>query len=283
MRILVPPELRNEANSQLVQGWRRFSRALPGCDARDLPGLSLAWGNVPYFAWNAVIQSGPVISRDDLADRLERAAAYMNRQGFPGILMLCEDWVPKHLPLEQILEPFQFTQAWKMTGMVAERLLRPVRPMPELEFRRVAEKKTLLDLYDINSLGYGIDLEPGRASTGPAEDWSEDVFGFVAYKGGEPVASAATFPIDGRLYIGMVATVPAAQRRGYAEAVLRHSLHEAARATGLTRTVLHTSDAGLPLYERMGYQATARFAVYRREIATVNDVASYPRGTEEYR
>jgi predicted GNAT family N-acyltransferase len=43
---------------------------------------------------------------------------------------------------------------------------------------------------------------------------------------------------------------------GYAEAVVRHALQQAAAATGVTRTSLDASDAGVPLYAQMGYTDT---------------------------
>jgi len=169
--------------------------------------------------------------------------------------MVCDDWIP---PDARIPLP----PAWKMTGMVADELRPPVRSLPKLDLRRVRDQKTLVDIYDINSAGYDVPPELGRASTGPVEDWDDNTFGYVAYESDQPVACAATFPIDNRLYVGMVATMPHAQRRGYAEMVLRHSLEKAGTATGLRRTVLHASDAGYPIYLRMGYRATSRFSVY---------------------
>jgi ribosomal protein S18 acetylase RimI-like enzyme len=59
-----------------------------------------------------------------------------------------------------------------------------------------------------------------------------------------------------------VATLPEHRRRGYAEAVVRHGLAEARREWGLERTVLHATEAGHPLYQRMGYRDVTRVAFY---------------------
>jgi GNAT superfamily N-acetyltransferase len=246
-----------EANWQLVQAWRLFSRSQPERDLGELAGLKLAWGEVPYFAYNAIIMDGPVASQEEVNRRVGLASEYMSSRKYRGILMVCDDWMPAGARL-------QLNLAWKMRGMVTEELLPPVRSLPKLDMRRVADRKTLLDIYDINCAGYDVPAELGRASTGPVEDWDENTFGYVAYERDEPVACAATFPIDNRLYVGMVATMPHAQRRGYAETALRHSLEEAARATGLRRTVLHASNEGFPIYLRMGYRETSRFSVYMR-------------------
>jgi predicted GNAT family acetyltransferase len=60
----------------------------------------------------------------------------------------------------------------------------------------------------------------------------------------------------------MVATAADHRNKGYAEAVMRHSLARASAATGIRRTVLHASPAGAPLYASMGYRPTARFTMY---------------------
>jgi predicted acetyltransferase len=71
-----------------------------------------------------------------------------------------------------------------------------------------------------------------------------------------------TVPLDGRLYVALVATAHEFRRLGCAEAVMRRSLDIAARATGLVRTVLHASPMGHPLYAQMGYHDTVPFTVY---------------------
>ena len=60
----------------------------------------------------------------------------------------------------------------------------------------------------------------------------------------------------------MVATDPAQNRRGYAEAAMRHALQAAAEAHGELPSVLHATEAGRPLYERMGYATLSRHTFF---------------------
>jgi ribosomal protein S18 acetylase RimI-like enzyme len=92
--------------------------------------------------------------------------------------------------------------------------------------------------------------------------WPGDAYAYLGEMNGVAVTCAATLPVDGRLYVAWVATRPEHHRKGYAEAVMRHSLRVASDATGLQRTVLHATDAGLPVYEAMGYVVTSRFGMY---------------------
>jgi hypothetical protein len=79
---------------------------------------------------------------------------------------------------------------------------------------------------------------------------------WLGYESGTPVSAAATVANDGCLFLALVATTPTAQRKGYGDATVRQALSEGVRATGLTRTVLHASDAGFPV----SASATARCA-----------------------
>ena len=69
---------------------------------------------------------------------------------------------------------------------------------------------------------------------------------------------------DECLYAALVATVPEARGKGYADATLRRSLHRAHEATGFTRTILHATEAGYPVYKRLGYRVAAGFTCYKR-------------------
>lgn len=78
----------------------------------------------------------------------------------------------------------------------------------------------------------------------------------------QPVSTAITFLINDEFYLGLVATLPDYRNQGYAEAVIRHSLEQAAQRYGKKRTALHATPAGFPVYQRMGYQPTAYFRTY---------------------
>jgi predicted acetyltransferase len=88
------------------------------------------------------------------------------------------------------------------------------------------------------------------------------VFSYALYDDDQPASTATVFITENCLNVVCVATVPVFQRKGYAEAVMRHGLNEAIRATGLRRSVLHASEAGRPLYERMGYRTITKFTAW---------------------
>jgi ribosomal protein S18 acetylase RimI-like enzyme len=60
-----------------------------------------------------------------------------------------------------------------------------------------------------------------------------------------------------------VYVAPAWRRRGVGEALMRAVL-DALAARGIRRIVLHASDNGRPLYERLGFVATNEMRLTRR-------------------
>ena len=84
----------------------------------------------------------------------------------------------------------------------------------------------------------------------------------VGWTGGKPASGAAVMMVDGLRYVALVATDPAHQRRGYAEAAMRRALDVAAERHGDVPSFLHATDAGRPIYERMGYTTVTTHTIF---------------------
>jgi GNAT superfamily N-acetyltransferase len=132
-----------------------------------------------------------------------------------------------------------------------------------LRYERVTTEEHLRAYADINSLSYGFPLEAGRAGLAGSALWKGKMHSYLGYENDIPVSAAATVINDGCLFLALVATTPAAQRKGYGEATVRKALFEGARATHLTRTVLHATDAGFPVYQRIGYRKVSTIQAYQ--------------------
>ena len=245
-----------ESVAQAIGAWRAYAAPLPAHEFQEQPGLSIAWGNADLAFYNAIFLT------DRLAGSADRAVRFMGERKVPGMLLLCESLASEHLAGGGL--PPDLVVSFELTGMASDRLVPPVAPRPLPEYRRTNNSELAAALSDINSHAYGSDVESGRAVMANPLLWGGDTWGYVAFEGDRPVASAATFLIDGRLYVALVATEPDAQRRGYAEGVMRYSLAEASAATGVSRMVLHATAAGRPIYERMGFHDTARFTAYMK-------------------
>ena len=129
-----------------------------------------------------------------------------------------------------------------------------------MELRLVADEATARDLATINAHAYGMPVEMFECICN-LHLWHADSFGYVGYVDGRAVTSAAAFPAGGTVYVALVATMPDAHGKGYAEAVMRRAVAAGQQEMGISRATLHASDAGRPLYQSMGYQDCARLSI----------------------
>jgi GNAT superfamily N-acetyltransferase len=148
-----------------------------------------------------------------------------------------------------------------LTGMIAERIS-PGGPVPEgLELRVPQNEADCVSLLDVNGAAYGMDLGPAKPLLGSPSIWKGHA-PVLALSGGKPVSCAAVWMVDGYRYVALVATDPTHQRRGYGEAAMRRALDVSAQAQGERPTVLHATDAGRPVYERMGYSSISSHTIF---------------------
>ncbi len=129
----------------------------------------------------------------------------------------------------------------------------PVAHLPEgLQLALPRDDAGSRAIPDVNSAAYAVSLDAAGAIAGCAAFWWDHVpvLGTVA---GQPACSSAVLLIDGLRYQVLVATAPDLQRRGYSEAAMRHVLQVTSAAHGESPSVLRATDAGRPLYQRVGY------------------------------
>lgn len=146
------------------------------------------------------------------------------------------------------------------TGMNTARLLPTTHPS-ELNCVSVNNLEMRRAVADINAISYN-SLATFREALELDRFWQETAYGTVGYVEDRPVSTATTFSTEDEFYLALVATLPDYRNRGYARAVIRHSLEQAAQRYGKKRTALHATPIGIPLYQEMGYQPTAYFGTY---------------------
>ncbi|MFM0075951.1 GNAT family N-acetyltransferase [Paraburkholderia sediminicola] len=255
-----------ESNDQYVSMWKVLAGDRKGADLRDRAGLSVCWADSPFPFWNALFLNETISDRDLLRVRLRMSHTYMLPKRHSGLVYVCEGLLngAAREHLDAIAASESLTFALDITGMAGDILPLEVGiPHPVLDFARV-ESETALQAYaDINSEGYGFPLEAGRSGLGGSTFWKKVAFAYIGYQNGEPVSTAAAILNDGQIYLALVATRPDVQRRGFGEATVRYALNAAYHATGITRTTLHATDAGFPVYQRVGYHRTTVFKTYK--------------------
>ncbi|MEV0303525.1 GNAT family N-acetyltransferase [Streptomyces prasinus] len=254
-----------ESMGQLTAAWRvMVLDRNPDADVRDLPGLAVRWADCRFPFWNCVTLTGDGTGAGLVQRRLDEAAEIMRSKRHPGFLWVFEDLLDDEAcaALEPAAGQAGLAHAFPGTGMAGDLLPVPEPAHPDLTFVRVDTGEHLRAFADLNSLAYGFPLEDGRDGLAWSTLWKSRVYACLGVRNGTPVTCAATMEVEGRLFVMLVATDPAWQRRGYGEAVTRKALHEGAAATGATRATLHATAAGAPVYPRIGFEPNSPMRFY---------------------
>jgi ribosomal protein S18 acetylase RimI-like enzyme len=241
-----------------------FGRAKAAGATRALPGLAVCSSGLQFAMFNGAVLTAPVEGASGLDERIQTAAAYYASRGLPWSIWVCQGWLDRDLR-PRAAEAFYrhgLHLVVELPGMEAESIAAPVRPLPELEFRRVRDPGTRAAFNHIMSIAFGIPFDLSLQIYGSEKTWGGGLTGWVAYLKGTAVASAATLIAGGAIGVYAVGTLPHHQRKGCGEAVMRHALAQAQAESGLERSVLQASPAGFHLYQRMGYRTVTRYAVF---------------------
>ncbi len=214
---------------------------------------------------NIAVFTGPVESVPDLANRTETAHKFLVARGCSGVFFMADNLVePLRAKVAEVFACFGYAAGLTVMGIAAHALKPPLRPLPPMRYRAVTDSESRRIVFVLNAIAHEVPPEWGLDYNERVGIWDREAFGVIGHLDERPTACAVTVPLNGRLYVALVATAHEFRRLGCAEAVIRRSLDDAARATGLSRTILHASPMGHPLYSQMGHHDTVPFTVYAR-------------------
>ncbi len=132
----------------------------------------------------------------------------------------------------------------------------------DLTVTRVSDMQSLKQWSDAMVIGFGMPdytIEANYEFVSHA-DWS-NIFAYLGYWRGEPVATTLLILAAGVAGIYAVATIPEARRRGIGAAVVRAALLEA-RKRGYQTGVLQSSPMGFGVYQSLGFLEYCKFGQY---------------------
>jgi ribosomal protein S18 acetylase RimI-like enzyme len=247
--------------SQFSDAWRVMCHKSPAYAHATGDGLDCVFSGVPVGFFNLALLTGRSLSSETLRRQAGDACAWAADKGVPWLLVATQETLAPGVDAAAELDSCGLAFVMPLTGMVASQITPATRTADGLQLTVPADDGGRAALLDVNAVAYGMELEAGKPFMQTAAFWNGHVpvLGLVE---GRPASCAAVLMVEGYRYVAMVATDPAHQRRGYAEAAMRHALDEAAHAHGDVPTVLHATEAGRPIYERMGYRTIARHMVY---------------------
>ncbi|MEO6213409.1 MAG: GNAT family N-acetyltransferase [Vicinamibacterales bacterium] len=245
---------------QMDGAWRLMCAGGPNYVDQATEGIHYIFSGVPVSFFNLALLTGSGISADALSALGRKACAWAGAQSVPWLFMVTHERLEPGVDATVTLDGCGLAPVMPMTAMVA-RTVGAAPTLPDLQLTVPQDDSGCASILDINSLAYGMDLEAGKPTLGTRAFW-KDQFPVVGVADGKPVSSATVLMVDGHRYVALVATDPSQQRRGFADAAMRRALENAATVHGEAPTVLHATDAGRPVYERMGYGRIATHTLF---------------------
>ena len=146
--------------SNLRDSFRVVAAHRPAGELREMEGVSIASAGVTFQMFNTAFLSAAVASEAELDRRVAQAAVYFAARGQRWSYWICHGWLENRMQkrLAQVLRKRNLYQAVELPGMLAERVLPPVRPLPELEVRRVSAGPVKDAFCAIGSLCFNVPL-----------------------------------------------------------------------------------------------------------------------------
>jgi ribosomal protein S18 acetylase RimI-like enzyme len=247
----------------LRESFRVIAASRGAGEVRELRGVSIAAAGVTFQMFNAAFLSEPVQTEAELAQRVMLASVHFNARGLEWAYWVCEGWLENRTRKRsrQVFERLGLRHSVDLPGMVAERVAPPVKPQSAIDVRRVSPGSTRDAFCAIGSVCFHVPLVWFHEVFDDDSVW-KNFAAYVGYVDEEPVSTTAIVMGGAAVGVYNVATLPSHQHRGYGEAVMRYAIEEARSRTGVERTILQSTPAGLKLYERMGFRTVTRVSVY---------------------
>jgi ribosomal protein S18 acetylase RimI-like enzyme len=257
-----------ESVQQLQEMWGKLVTDYGSGDVTD-GEISVRWADTKFGFYNCLLFAQPGVGTERLTDQLTLAANYMRGKSNAGFLWLFKELLTKDAAdmLDVAIEQAGLTYAMPCWGMAGDVLPFPEPIHPALRFERVASVAHLETYADLNARAYCMSSPEAQDALRGSRLFCDTMYAYIAYVGDRPVACASTCAVDGRLFVALVATDPADQRRGFGEAVTRKAIYEGGKATGLRRAALHATALGRPVYERIGLHVTSEMALYSLSVS----------------
>jgi ribosomal protein S18 acetylase RimI-like enzyme len=140
-----------------------------------------------------------------------------------------------------------------------------VRVPASLDCRRIQDERTRLDFAHISSVVFALPFLSAKRIYADPELWQAPMSGWIGYLNNKPVCVVTTVIAADAVGVYSLGTLPQHQCCGYGETLLRHAVEEARKETGISRSILQTTDEGFNLYLRIGYRVVTGFSVYTKE------------------
>ena len=246
---------------QFSQAWRLMCDRAPGKSLARGESVEYVFSGCPIPFFNIALLTARGISADDLKSGVREACAWASDKGVPWLFMLTHEGLGPDMDAAALLGDCELAPLMTLTGMLTERLTPSAQAPSGVELSVPRDDAGCSAILDINAAAYGMDFSAAKDLIGTSSFWANH-FPVVGAVGGTPAVTASVLMTHGCRYVALVATDPAWQRRGLADAAMRRALELSAAVHGERPTVLHATEAGRPVYERMGYRTISHHTIF---------------------
>jgi ribosomal protein S18 acetylase RimI-like enzyme len=253
------------AISQFCDAWGVICGSAPQPVSGSSEGVIFKFSGMPIAFFNAAIVVARDVSAPALAAAGRDARSWAADKPVPYLFVVTHEALAEDVDAASALADAGFAPVMPLTGMLAHQIAPPTRQPADLQLVVPTDEDGCGAILDVNAAAYGMDLEAGKPALGRPGFWRGSHVPVLGLVSGRPVSSSAVWMVDGYRYVALVATDPSCQRRGYAEAAMRHSLDVAAQQHGNRPSVLHATDAGRPIYARMGYDTISHHTLFMEQ------------------
>jgi GNAT superfamily N-acetyltransferase len=236
-----------------VATWQGYADAFPSGEKVAHTKMDIAFAGIAVPLFNlAFPKTSGVLRRTDMERLLGEFGEILTPRGVPGLLLVRSGQVEENAGIEAM---------FRMPGMVADELLPPKRELGKFVIREVAGAAMAEEIARLNVVCHEMAPEDVPRLT-CAGLWQAPNHGFLLYEDGLAVAGGSASFVEGVSYVGWMATLAAHRGRGYAEALLRRMDAFMRTRYGTKETVLHATEMGRPVYERVGFRVVDEYAAY---------------------
>jgi len=242
--------------------WYGYLGRSPKAELHDSPNLTWLLTGVPFPLLNTVIRTQG--TRENVDEIIEETVAHFKSKNVTRFTWWVEPGT-RPTDLRDRLLAHGFTYAEGPPGMAVDLLAlnEDITAPSDLRIKQVRDAGTLKQW--VSTLFSGFELP--HTSEGAFFDlliglgFDLPLRNYVGFLNEEPIATAELFLGAGVAGIYGVVTAPKARRQGIGAALTLAPLREA-RAMGYRIGILHSSEMGLGLYRRLGFQEYCKMSHY---------------------
>lgn len=242
---------------------RLYSLATKRGEARDYPGLTVVSSGVDFSVFNSAMFTEPVEEAGVLERHIAQASVHFHARGVGWSVWASDNrFAPKLGGGVEIFTRHGLRRIASPPGMHCDCLAPRERAPAALDCRPVADERTRATFAEVAALVFAVPYLVARAIYGGAEIWSGTMRGYVGYFEDAPCSIVAVVVAAEAAGIYSLGTLPQHRGRGFGETLMRFALEQTRAETGIGRTVLQATKAGMPLYRRLGYRVVSGVDVY---------------------